>query len=122
MRDDERQGVFMFRADMNEMNVEPVDRRHELRQGVQFGLALAPVVICCPIVHDVLDQCELYALGFIIDCLPVRPARRGDAAAQINQCVFRNVDVEGPNYVCPGGLAKSNGEATGSAGRCRRDQ
>jgi hypothetical protein len=46
VRDDERQRVFMFRANVDEMNVEPIDPGDELRQGVQFSLALAPVVIC----------------------------------------------------------------------------
>ena len=39
MRDDERQRIFMFRTNVNEMNVEPVDLGDELRQGVQFRLA-----------------------------------------------------------------------------------
>ena len=46
VRDDERQRIFMFRANVNEMNVEPIDLGHELRQGVQFRLALAPIVAC----------------------------------------------------------------------------
>ena len=39
VRDDHRQRIFMLRADVNEMNVEPVDLGDELRQGVQPRLA-----------------------------------------------------------------------------------
>ena len=37
--DDERQRVFMLRADVDEVDVEPVDLGDELRQGVQLRLA-----------------------------------------------------------------------------------
>src|SRR6516164_1205986 len=48
VRDDERQRIFMFRTNVNEMNVQPVDLGDELREGIQFCLALAPIVICPP--------------------------------------------------------------------------
>jgi len=32
VRDDQRQRVVVFRADVDEVDVEPVDFRHELRQ------------------------------------------------------------------------------------------
>ena len=35
VRDDERQRIFMFRTNVNEMNVQPIDLGDELRQGVQ---------------------------------------------------------------------------------------
>src|ERR1700749_1631260 len=41
VRDDQRQRVLMLGADVDEMNVQSVDLSDELRQGVQFGLALA---------------------------------------------------------------------------------
>ena len=40
VRDDQRQGIFVFRTNVNEMNVEAIDLGDELRQGVQFRLAL----------------------------------------------------------------------------------
>jgi hypothetical protein len=43
--DDQRQGVFMLGADVQEVVVEPVDLGHELRERVQLGLAPAPVVV-----------------------------------------------------------------------------
>ena len=34
VRDDERQRIFMFRTNVNEMNVQPIDLGHEIRQEV----------------------------------------------------------------------------------------
>jgi len=44
VRDDQRQRVLVVGADMDEVNVEPVDLGQEVRQGIQLRLALAPVV------------------------------------------------------------------------------
>ena len=62
VRDDERQRIFMFRANVNEVNVQPIDLGDELRQGVQFRLALAPVVFRRPIARELLNRRELHAL------------------------------------------------------------
>ena len=62
VRDDERQRVFMFRTNVNEMNVEPIDLGDEMRQGIQFRLALAPIVIRRPIAREFLHRRELHAL------------------------------------------------------------
>ena len=45
VRDDERHRILMFRTDVDEMNVDPIDPGNELRECVQFRLALAPIVI-----------------------------------------------------------------------------
>ena len=62
VRDDERQRIFMFRTNVNEMNVEPVDLGDELRQGVQLRLDLPPVVVRLPIARELLNGRELDAL------------------------------------------------------------
>jgi hypothetical protein len=62
VRDDERQCIVMLRTDVDEMNVEPIDLGDELRQGVQPGLALAPVVLGRPVPCDGLNRGELHAL------------------------------------------------------------
>src|SRR5712664_3176703 len=49
VRDDERQRIFMFRTNVNEMNVQPIDLGDELRQGIQIRPALAPIVFCPPV-------------------------------------------------------------------------
>ena len=40
VRDDEGQRILMLRTNVNEMNVQPVDLGDEMRQGLQFRLAL----------------------------------------------------------------------------------
>src|SRR5713101_1512739 len=99
----------MFRTNVNEMNVQPIDLGYELRQGVQFRLDLAPVVICRPIARQRLNRRELYSLGCICNRFSFRPLRRLDAPAQFGQFGFRNIHMEWLN----GGLVRSlvNGSA-----------
>ena len=40
VRDDDRERIRMTRADVNEVNVDVIDRCYELRQGIELGLAL----------------------------------------------------------------------------------
>jgi len=80
----------MFRTNVDEMNVEPIDLREELRQGIQFGLALAPIVIRRPITSGFLKGSELHALRFIRDCLTVGPPCGVYAPAQFDKFRFRN--------------------------------
>src|SRR6185312_16075321 len=81
VRDDERQRVLMGGANMNEMDVDPVDLGDEVPEGRKALLELAPVVICRPIAGQRLDRLELHALGKVR--FAVRPSRRLDAAAQV---------------------------------------
>src|SRR5881396_2455281 len=67
MRNDDRQGIFMFRTNVNEMYVQPVDLGDEIRQGVQSRLDLAPIVLRRPIVGELLHRRELWALRLICD-------------------------------------------------------
>jgi len=82
VRDDQRQRVLVLGADVDEMNVEPVDLGHEVRQGVQLRLALAPVVIFRPITRKFLKHREGDALRIIRDGLLVGPAGSRDARTQ----------------------------------------
>ena len=54
------------------MNIEAVDRRHELRQCVQPRLDFAPIVTGCPIMREILHRRERDALGVIDNRFPVR--------------------------------------------------
>src|SRR5436305_9821681 len=87
--------MFMVRTNVDEMNVEPIDLGQELREGLQFRLTRAPVVICRPIAREFLHRRELYALRLICDGLLVGPARGGDASAQVGEVLFRKVEAEG---------------------------
>ena len=52
VRDDERQRVLVLRADVDEMDVQPIDLGDELRQRVQPRLDLAPVVFRRPVARE----------------------------------------------------------------------
>jgi hypothetical protein len=52
----------MFGTHVEEMNVNPVDLRFELREGVQLGFALAPVVLCAPVANEFLEFGQLRTL------------------------------------------------------------
>src|SRR6266849_4386692 len=68
---------------------------HDQWQGIEICLHLAPVVVGAPVADELLDLRELDALGSISDRLPVGPACGHHASAQVDECLFRNVDAEG---------------------------
>ena len=67
VRDDERQGIVILRANVYVMNVEPIDLGDELREGVQSRLALAPIVFGRPVARELSNRRELHALRRIRD-------------------------------------------------------
>src|SRR6266850_7633465 len=87
----------MLRTHVDEMNVHPVDVCHELRQGVQPRLALAPIVISRPIARELLSRRKLHSLRCISHYFPVRPICRLYAPAQFGKFRFRNIDVKRTN-------------------------
>ena len=118
MRDDERQRVFMFRTNVNEMNVDPVDLGNEMRQSLQLRLALAPIVIRRPIPREFLHRRELHALGIVGDGLPGGPSCRQHPSAQVDEFGFGNVDMEGTDGAAVGRGGQMLGkQADGSCGR-----
>src|SRR5262245_2283103 len=90
----------MFRTNVDEMNVEPINLGNELRYGVQFRLGLAPVVLRRPIAREFLHRCELHALRLIRDVFPLRPLRRVDAPAEIVERLLWDVNAEGMDCGC----------------------
>ena len=94
MIDNERQGVLVLRANVNEVNVEPVDLGHELGEGIQVRLAGAPVVVRHPVVRELLDHGERDALGVIRDGLLLGPVRGRDPSTKFVQRFIRDVDLE----------------------------
>jgi hypothetical protein len=83
--------------DVDEVDAEPVDLGRELRQRVQFRLALAPVVVGRPVARQLLQHRQLHALRPIADQLLVRPARRRDARTQRLDLRLGNLDRERPD-------------------------
>src|SRR5262249_41867195 len=55
VRDDQRQRIRMARAQMDEVNVHPVDGRNELRKGVEPRFYLSPVVAGAPVPDECLE-------------------------------------------------------------------
>jgi len=55
------------------------------------------VVNCAPVARELLQRRQLHALRRVFDELLGWPAHRGDAAAQLSELLFWNVDVEGAN-------------------------
>ena len=118
MRHDQRQGVRVTGADVDEVNVESVDLGHELRQRIQLRLCLAPVVVGSPVADELLQFRELYALRPVVDRLPVRPPRRSDAPAEIHELLFRNIDPEGADRVVRGRCDRLAVKQADSTERC----
>ena len=119
VQDDERQRVVMLRADVDEMDVQPVDLGDEVRQSLQPRLALAPVVLCRPVARERLHRRQPRALRLIFDGLLLGPARRRDAAAEVDEFLLGNVDVEGADCVVFGRCVQLHGKRGGKwAGRC----
>src|SRR5262249_60372225 len=84
----------MTRPDVNEMNVDAVDVRDELRQSVQPRLDLAPVVARAPVAHERLQLLQLDALRSIGDGFFVGPAGRQQAVAQVCKVRVRAVHAK----------------------------
>src|SRR5215218_8871668 len=95
VRDDERQRIVMFRTNVNEMDVQPIDLGDGVRYRLQLLLALAPVVLLRPVARELLHRRELHALREIFDGLLFGPARRRDAPPKVVEVLFRHVDLEG---------------------------
>jgi hypothetical protein len=95
VRHEQRHGLLMRRADVRELDVQPVDLGDELRQLVERRLDLAPVVVCAPILDERLELGQLDTLGPVADGLLVRPPCRRHAPAEVEEIPFRNVDPEG---------------------------
>lgn len=97
VRDDERQRVLVLRANVNEVNVEPIDLCDELRQSVQLRLDLAPVIIRRPVLRECLARRERHALRLICDGLLVGPPCGRDALAQRLEFGLRELERERPD-------------------------
>ena len=73
--DDERHRVGFGRAGVDEVDVEVVDARRELRPHVHPFLGGAEVVLVAPVLRQVLHERERDALRPVVDRLALGPAR-----------------------------------------------
>jgi len=91
MSDQDRQRVCLRRADVQEVDVEAVDRRAVLIKSVQHRLAAAPVVVGPPVVHERAQLGERHALRPVADRLAFRPARPCQTLPQVIESALRRV-------------------------------
>ncbi len=97
VRDDERQRRGVARADVDEVDVEAVDIRRELRQGIELCFRLAPVVATAPVLNQLLHLRQLRPLRPIGDRFLVRPPGGAQALAKIIERRARDVDAKWTN-------------------------
>src|SRR4051812_47361132 len=102
----------MFRTNVNEVDVEPINLGDELRQSVEPRLDIAPVVAGLPVLRELLHSGQLHALGLIGHGLLVGPLRCGDASAETAELLLRNGDVERPYRVGVALCSKLAGQQT----------
>jgi hypothetical protein len=100
VRDDHGQGILMFRAHVNEMDVQTVDLREEVGHGVESCLDLPPVVRGCPIVRQFLHGGEGHALREIGDSFLLGQACVLNAPAQLQDVRVRDIHLEWTNVSC----------------------
>ena len=99
MSDDQRQGIFVFRTHVQEVDAEAVDAGLVLAPIVQHRFAAAPVVAVTPVIDQRLDLGERGALGPVVDCLRARPAGLVDAAVEVLEVRVRDGEGEGGDGV-----------------------
>src|SRR5262245_49121852 len=102
--DDQRQRVLVPGPDVGEMDIEPINFSYELREGIQPGLAFAPVVVGRPMLSNGLHQRESHALRIVRDRLTLRPPGSFDPAAKVVELGVRKTDTKKSNRraVCTG--------------------
>ena len=109
---DQRQCVLVPRPDVDEVDLDAVDLGGELRQGVQPRLAPAPVVLARPVAGELQQHRPLHPLRSVGHELLGGPARRLDAAAQVVDLRFGNLDLEGRGRGVDGGGHDASVSAT----------
>jgi hypothetical protein len=89
----------MLRAHVNEVDIEAIDLRDEVRHGIEPRFDLAPVVLRGPVAREFLHGRERHALRKIGHGFFFGQPGRADAPAQIGQLRFRNVHLKGRRAV-----------------------
>src|ERR1700675_1549702 len=85
----------MWRTNVQEVNIEPVDLRRELREAIELRLATAPVVLLSPIAADLLDPLQRSALAPVIDQFSFRPACPAQSRFEIVEHIVADGDAKG---------------------------
>ncbi len=93
--EDQRQGLGMRRAHVQEMNIQPVDLGGELGETIEQRLPPAPIVVTGPVPADLLDPLQRHALAPVVDRFGLRPAGPAQSRFQVVQNVVVDGDTKG---------------------------
>ena len=96
---DQRQGVRLGGADVEEVDVLAVDLGRELGERVDPGLGRAPVVLVDPVVVERPDVRLLDAVVDIVAGELVGPARAAEPVLEVVEVGLRDVEGEGADLV-----------------------
>jgi hypothetical protein len=102
MRHDQRHRLWVRRAHMHELDVQPIQCGDEVRIRVELCFTTPPVVALAPVGADFLRIGERDALAPIGRRLAFRPTRVPQACVQIIELDGRNVECERA-YCCTHG-------------------
>ena len=114
--DDHRQGIVMDRADVLEVDVEPVDGGDEVGPGIDGGLASAPVVFAGPVLAHLPQIGKRNALRPVVDDLGLGPAGAGQPVAQVVDLGVVDRDGEGADVTAHGSIVGSRPAAEAARG------
>lgn len=89
--------TWVTRPDVDELDIDPINRGNEFRQGIQLLLGLTPIILASPVANQFLDTLELDALGDIADSLLIRPTRVRDPLAKIVELRLRDMNFKRAN-------------------------
>ena len=95
VRRDQRQGIRLWGLDVQEVDLLPVDRGHELRVRVDARLLRAPVVPGAPVVDELADVVARNAVAPVHARQLVRPADAAEAVGEVVEVALGDVDLEG---------------------------
>ncbi len=95
----QRGRVEMRGADMQEVDVQPVDRGQELREVVQPRVGGRPVVVLKPVPAQFLEVGQRRALRPVAHSLRVRPPGPAQPFAQVRDVGVGDVNLERPDVI-----------------------
>ena len=74
MGDNKGEGIFMRASLVNKVDINALDIGHKLRPAVEFFLKASPVIICRPVLCQLLRVVQWYALTPVFAGLFLGPA------------------------------------------------
>ena len=100
VRDEHRQGIFVLRPHVDEVDVEAIDLGDEVRHGIEARLDFAPVIFGGPVAREFLRGRERHALRKVGDGFLLRESCCQDTPAQFGELRLRSIHLERTNRRC----------------------